>query len=265
MSDTLFPLDEFHSRININTSNRPTLDRLESLQRAFIYAIPFENFDIQLGRGIDLSINTLIDKILRKKRGGYCFELNAILLTALETEGFIVRSILARVHLGEVPTGRSHQALLVTINGDDFLVDVGFGGGCPRIPMPLDNQTVSDHDGTIYRLTNSPLGTLVQRQLGDSSWQDLYSFDATPVIQSDIEVANYFTSTHPVSHFTNIRCAVKSHEGGENRLLNFRSTNSRNGETEILELPNSDGYLTALRDLYDIELDATYTELLPIK
>jgi len=205
-----FPLDAFYARIGVSSGGAPTLKRLEQLQRAFIYSVPFENFDVQLGRGVDLSPQALVDKVLRRERGGYCFELNAVLLMALEAEGFNARSILARVHARGESTGRSHQALLVELDGERFLVDVGFGGGCPRIPMPLVYNSVSDHDGFLFRIVDSFFGYMLQcQQRGE--WRDYYSFDLEPVIQQDIDIANHFMSTHPASFMFSNRVAVQAY------------------------------------------------------
>lgn len=111
MANYQFPLDEYCTRIGVPSSGMPTVDRLEELQRAQVYTIPFENLDIQLGRGIDLTPSYADDKLIRRQRGGYCFELNGLFLRALTAAGFEARALLGRVHLSGEPTGRGHQLL----------------------------------------------------------------------------------------------------------------------------------------------------------
>lgn len=255
-----FPLDEYCNRIGIPFSGTPTVNRLEELQRAQVYTIPFENLDIQLGRGIDLTPSYVDDKVIRKQRGGYCFELNGLFLRALTTVGFKGRPLLARVHLGDEPSGRCHQLSLVTIAGRDWIVDVGFGAACPRMPIPLEINTTHDHDGTSFRLMNHELGYMLQKHQ-DDAWKNLYSFDLCPVVPRDIVVGNYFTSTSPSVHFTTSRMAVLCHPEGDTRLLNYRCTTSRRGQVQIEQLPNSDLYLEELRLRLGIQLDATYDQL----
>jgi len=265
LSQEAFPIDEFYSRIGIKPGTGATLERLETLQRAFIYAVPFENFDIMLGREIKLSMPALIDKIIRKKRGGYCFETNALFLAALQMEGFQCRSVLGRVHVRGESTGRGHQAVLVNVSNTDFLVDVGFGGGCPRVPMPLNDTSTKKHDGTPFRLGDSELGTMLQSQTLEGEWQDLYSFDLCPVIQKDIEVANFYTSKHHNSFLANTRVAVKSHPHGELRLMNYQSVSVQSGNVQSETLPDSEEYLVTLNNSYGIDLDASYSDLAPLE
>ena len=124
-----FPFDEYCARTSTTTIGAPTIDRLEDLQRAQAYAIPFENFDIQLGRGINLDAEHLLNKLVRSRRGGYCFELNGLFLRAIQRAGFRARALLARVHVAGEPTGRGHQMSLVAMGDRQWIVDVGFGVG----------------------------------------------------------------------------------------------------------------------------------------
>ena len=204
-----FPLDEYCERIGTPEAGRATAERLAELQAAHLFAMPFENFDIQLGRGINLDPAHLIDKLIRHRRGGYCFELNGLFLAALHRTGFEARPLLARVHVSGEPTGRGHQLSLVTIEGRNWIADVGFGGACPRQPIPLEKGTESVQGPLTFRLQSHGLGNMLQLKQPDDSWQDLYSFDLTPVVPMDITYGNHFTSTHPASFFTTSRIAVR--------------------------------------------------------
>jgi N-hydroxyarylamine O-acetyltransferase len=259
-----FPLDEYYARIDVPFSGKPTVDRLKELQRAQVYTIPFENLDIQLGRGIDLTPSHVDDKVIRRQRGGYCFELNGLFCRALRAAGFEVRPLLARVHNGDEPGGRCHQLSLVSIAGRDWIVDVGFGKASPRVPIPLEFDTPTDHDGTSLRLTNHELGYMLQKDQ-DGHWDTLYSFDLCPVVPKDIVVANYFTSTHPGIHFTTSRMAVLCHPEGDTRLLNYRCTTSRRGKEQVEQFPDADLYLEKLKQQFGIQLDATYDQLQPVQ
>ena len=258
MSD--FPLDEYCERTGAPVGGPVNEDRLEELQRAQIYSIPFENFDIQLGRGIDLSSAHLIDKLVRNRRGGYCFELNGLFIAALRTAGFDARELLARVHVSGEPTGRGHQLSLATVSGREWIVDVGFGGGSPRRPILLEHGVETLQDGLLFRLVPHELGHMLQLQR-DGRWTDLYSFDLTPVLPSDIAYGNHFTSTHPSSIFTLSRIAVRSFPDGQSRLFNFRCTTVRGGVEQVEELPDDERYLSELRSRFGIDLDSDYADL----
>jgi len=265
MEDYQFPMDEYCARIGVSQSEKPTIDRLADLQLAQVYTVPFENLDIQLGREIDLTPSHVDDKVTRKKRGGYCFELNGLFLRALQASGYEARRVLARVHGGSgEPGGRTHQVSLVRFGDRDWMVDVAFGGNCPREPIPLEFDTIHDHGGVFYRLLDHELGYLLQKRT-DEDWRNLYSFDLSPVVPKDIAVANYFTSTNPETHFTRNRIAVLAHPEGETRLVNYRCTTSRGGELKTEQLPDSGQYLEELKQRFGIHLATTYDQLQPVQ
>jgi N-hydroxyarylamine O-acetyltransferase len=259
-----FPIQEYCERTGAPLDGPLNVERLEELQRAQIYAMPFENFDIQLGRGIDLTPEHLIEKLIRHKRGGYCFELNGLFLTVLKYLGFEARALLARVHITGDPTGRGHQLSLVSIADRDWVVDVGFGGPGPRKPMQLEHNVESRHDGRVLCLTQHKLGHMLQQKV-DGLWKDVYSFDLTPVLANDIAYGNHFTSTHPSSFFTTSRVAVRAYPDGQSTLFNFRCATSRGDNDEVEELPNDERYLSILRERFGIELDSSYEDLASVE
>jgi N-hydroxyarylamine O-acetyltransferase len=257
-----FPIDEYLERTGAESTGPPSVAQLEALQRAQIYAIPFENFDIQLGRGVDLTPEHLQQKLIRSRRGGYCFELNGLFLAAIRALGYEARALLGRVHISGEATGRGHQLSLVTIDGRDWAVDVGFGGGCPRRPLPLEEGAVGDHDGRTLRLVPHELGWMLQQQA--DGWHNLYSFDLTPVVPADIVYGNHFTSTHPSSIFRQSRIAVRAFPDRQLALYDFRCTTSQGDDRNVDELPDDAGYLTQLAERFGIELDAGYDALRPL-
>jgi N-hydroxyarylamine O-acetyltransferase len=258
-----FPLQEYLERIGLDGPSAPTLDRLEAAQRAQSYTIPFENLDIALGRGVSLEPDHLVDKLVRSRRGGYCFELNGLFLRAIRAMGFEARPLLGRVHIGPEPTGRGHQLSLVEIGGDRFVCDVGFGGMCPRAPILLEAGTLSTQDGTTFRLQDHELGYMIQIAEPDG-WRDLYSFDLSPVVPADILYGNHFTSTHPESFFTGTRIASLAHPEGRTALFNFQCTRVCSDGDEIREFPDDPRYLALLEEHLGIFLDASYEDLAPL-
>ena len=263
MESNPFPLDEYLERIGLEGAGAASLDRLEAAQRAQSRTIPFENFDIVLGRGVTLDPDHLVDKLVRSRRGGYCFELNGLFLRALRAMGFEARALLGRVHVGGEPTGRSHQLSLVEIGGAPFVADVGVGAMTPRKPMPLEVDLESDHDGVAYRLVHHELGYMLQFTQ-EGSWRDLYSFDLCPVIQADIDYGNHYTATHPSSFFTRFRIASIARPDGRASLFDRQYTcESTEGNLEE-EFPDDERYLGLLEERFGIELDARYGELAPL-
>ena len=138
------------------------------------YELPFENFDVALRRTIHLSEDALFEKLVLSERGGYCFEVNALLLSALKSLGFDAKPLLGRVHLGPEPSSRSHQVSLVVLEGQEWIVDVGFGAQTPRAPIPVVFDREITTDLQTLRFVKHPLfGAMLQAKI-DDNWIDLY-------------------------------------------------------------------------------------------
>ncbi len=195
-------IDAYLQRIELSDCN-PTLDSLIQLQKNHMLHVPFENLDIVLGRPIHLNHDNLFEKIVRRGRGGYCFELNLLYASLLKSLGFSVQPVLGRVWLRK-PTKippRNHLAHLVEINGTTFITDVGFGGLTTRIPLDINSvHQVNDDDGIVRVLPLLNHQYMIQRKVkGD--WENQYSFENTIISTEDIVMSNHYMSTHPNSHF----------------------------------------------------------------
>jgi N-hydroxyarylamine O-acetyltransferase len=259
-----FDSDAYLRRIGYTGKTSPAVDTLKALHHAQLYTIPFENFDIQLGRGVSLEPGAIFEKLVHKRRGGYCFEQNSLFLTALQTFGFEARPLLGRVQLNGTPTSREHQIELVTVTGRQWIADVGFGGDTLRAPIPLELNQPAVHDGQKARLVDAdPFGIMVQTEK-KGQWIDLFSFDLGHVCPADIECANHFTSTYPGSLFVIARVAALPVKMGVNTLINHTLSRRVDGEEDLQELAKGRAYLDALKTHFGIELDAPYESLRPL-
>jgi N-hydroxyarylamine O-acetyltransferase len=260
-----FAEQDYLARLGYSGKLGVTEDTLEAVHRAQAYTIPFENFDILLGRGIDLAPEAIVSKLVHGARGGYCFELNQLLRMALEAFGFEIRPLLARVHLSGSPSGRGHMLLLVSLGRRSWIADVGFGGPGLRAPIPFELDRTASHDGETFRLARAdPFGTMLQRR-DDGRWLDLYSFDTTHVVEADIVYGNFFTSAHPDSFFTYRRVAALPHPNGRTTLYDRRLRDETDGVLQETVLDDAPSYLDALRERFGIVLDAAYEELKPLR
>lgn len=264
MNQHQFDLDAYLQHIGYDGKTTPTLDTLTALHHGQLYTIPFENFDIQLGRGIHLHPEAIFDKLVRKNRGGYCFELNGIFLMALKSIGFDVRPLLGRVHITGTPGGRGHQIELITLEGRQWIADVGFGADTPRIPIPLELNRPTIHDAQKIRLVDAGhFGTMLQTEKNDE-WIDLYSFDLSHVCPADIAYGNHYTSTSPNSLFVCARIAALPVKEGVVTLFNYTLKKMAAGHESVQELAEGQAYLDALKRHFRIKLDAPYEKLRPL-
>lgn len=264
MNKQQFDRDAYLQHVGYVEKTAPTVDTLIALHHAQLYTIPFENFDIQLGRAINLDSEVIFEKLVQKNRGGYCFELNGIFLMALKSMGFDVRALLGRVHITGTPTGRGHQIELITIEGRQWIADVGFGADTPRGPILLELNQSTIHDGQKIRLVDAGhFGIMLQTEKEDE-WIDLYSFDLSPVFPADIDQGNHFASTHPSSLFVFARVAALPVEKGVVTLFNNTVKRVIAGNESVQELAEGQAYLDALKNHFGIELDVPYEKLRPL-
>lgn len=208
----MFDAPAYLARVGLAAAPAPTVEGLALLQRAHRLAIPFENLDILLGRGIAPDAKAVFAKLVTARRGGYCFEHDRLFRDALAAFGFEARPLLARVWLAasEVPP-LTHTLSLVRIAGEDWIADAGFGGSYTP-PMPLrDGATVTAPDGAIFRLERDALhgwmllrdghpGTTDGRGSGEG-FRPQYSFTTTRVWDADLALSNSWVSTAPESRF----------------------------------------------------------------
>lgn len=231
---------DYFDKLGIKNELEPTVADMISLHHAQHRTLPFENFDVYVGQGIKLDIDAIFEKLIRHQRGGYCFEVNGLLLRVMESLGFTVRPLLARVHLSGEPSGRSHQVTLATIDDQQWIVDAGFGANTPRAPLELTLHREQCIDHQCFRfIEDERCGYLLQVKQQD--WASLYSLDMTYVCRGDILYGNHFTSTSPETHFTNSLIAAKPIEGGIITLLDSTlKIRMGNEEAQEVELTKAD-------------------------
>jgi len=269
-----FHLSAYLDRIGLKEPPPPTAEGLAVVQRAHRLAIPFENLDVILGRGIRIDSGSVFAKLVTARRGGYCFEQNRLFEDALIALGFAVRPLLARVWLGGEgpPPGRTHTLGLVTIDGQDWIADAGFGGSY-NPPMPLaDGETAFAPDGAEFRLMRDPLhGWMLERnghpattdgRGAGEGWLPQYSFTLEPVFAADLVLSNHWTSTAPESRFRQLRIASVVLPNGFASLTD-RAYRRRNGDQEAAgEIEDPRVYRMRLSLLFGIDLTAEEIALL---
>src|SRR6266702_4615254 len=153
-------LGAYLDRIGAGRSAKPDTAALRSLHRAHLLAVPFENLSIHLGEPISLEHGELIDKIVARRRGGFCYELNGAFALLLGALGFDVRLLAARVFGdGRLGPPFDHLVLLVRTTGRDgpWLADVGFGSHS-EFPLRVGERGQQDDPAGSFRLAEADAG-----------------------------------------------------------------------------------------------------------
>ncbi|MEV5839295.1 arylamine N-acetyltransferase [Nocardia sp. NPDC052112] len=254
-------LETYSARIGYTGDRTPTLATLHALVYAHTTTIPFENLESILGRPVPLDLESLQDKMIRHRRGGYCYENVGLFAAALERLGFGVTGLSGRVTMGVSEGLRppTHALLRVTTSDDDrvWICDVGFGSG-PLAPYELVEGGEFALGDWRFRLEHAT-GELdsdlwVLHQFGRDGWIDRYTFTLNPQYRIDFAVGNHFVSTSPRSPFTTRpfvqRFLPDVHHVLDNLTLITEYPNGSSGtrELEPAELPK------ILTEVFDIEL-----------
>jgi N-hydroxyarylamine O-acetyltransferase len=243
-------LDAYFARIGYAGPRTPTLDTLNDLMTSHVEQVPFENLDVLLGRGISLDPADVQRKLVAEHRGGYCFEQNFLFLLVLTQLGFAVTPLSARVRYQrprDYTPARTHLFLRVVIDGVPWVADVGVGGLSltSAIRFDVGGEQATRHEPR--RLIVEDGRTFHQARFG-SEWHDVLEFTGEEMPPIDRELANWFTSAHPQSHFRHRLVAARAlPDGGRLTLVNRELTSRRRtGEADTRMLRTPDELLDVL-------------------
>jgi N-hydroxyarylamine O-acetyltransferase len=196
-------------------------EALHSLHAAHVRAIPFENVDVILGTHPGIEFDAVQAKLVGRQRGGYCYEHALLFAAVLEHLGFDVERRVARVQPHKSGP-RTHMLLLVRVDGQEFLADVGFGAGMLH-PMPLKDGVVVDQAGWDHQLTvDNDLWTLSKKTA--DGWIPLHASDDEPQRLIDYQVYHHYVSTNPNSPFSTKLVVMRLAEGVSRRLVGDKLT-----------------------------------------
>ncbi|MCB5163724.1 arylamine N-acetyltransferase [Streptomyces bambusae] len=204
-------LGAYLTRIGYGGELRADLRTLQEVHRCHTRSIPFENLDVALGRGVPLDVKSLEDKLVRQRRGGYCYEQNSLLAAALERIGFEVAGRGARNRTrGDALLPVTHALLVVTVDGRPWLADAGFGVQGPTEPLLLEPGTRSRQGEWGFSVAAEDDGVLVLRSRNADGERDLYAFAPQRLHPVDFELMNHYSATHPKSFFTGRALAMRT-------------------------------------------------------
>lgn len=246
-------LARYLARIGYRGAVRPTFETLTALQAAHQAAIPFEAMDALTGEGVDIDPHAIAAKLIDRRRGGYCFEQNALFLRVLQAIGFAAEGLIGRVRWmlpDDAPaTGRTHMVTRVTIDGRPWLVDVGFGATVPPQPLALGDAIPQPTRHETYRVTARDAGYRVEADIA-GTWRTLYDVDAAPAAAIDYEIGNWYTATHPASHFRHQLIAARTTAEARHGLRDNRLTIRHVGGDIEQRYLSADEIEAALADIF---------------
>jgi N-hydroxyarylamine O-acetyltransferase len=247
-------ISAYLDRIAYRGSLTPTLNTLRAIHRAHMLAVPFENLDIPRGREIVLQEELLIDKIVARRRGGFCYELNGAFAILLRELGFQVEHLNARVANAQGIFGIEFDHLVLRVLLDEpWLADVGFGDSF-REPLRLSETGGQERDGITYRLDVENDGRVLWR-VDAGRWRPQYRFRMQAYRLADFRGGCTYHQTSPDSPFTRRRVCTLATPDGRITLSDTKLVLTQNGSKEERTLNDEPAVAEALRTYFDIVLD----------
>ena len=240
-------------RINYHGSLNPTSQTLRDLQVSHLLSVPFENLSIHMGQAIVLEDVALFDKIVTRRRGGFCYEANGLFAALLRALGFNVTMLSAGVANadGEFGPAFDHMALKVSLE-ERWLVDVGFGDSF-REPLLLDERGEQTQGERAYQIVPEGSSLILMQREYAGEWQAQYRFTLQPFRYEDYaEMCNYH-QTSADSPFTRRRVCSLATSEGRLTLSDMRFiTTAHTGEKQERLLKDEGEYAAVLQEYFGV-------------
>src|SRR6478672_7006627 len=209
-------IEKYLERIGYKGSTKPTIGLLNALQKKHLLNIPFENLDIHYKIPIELNLANIFEKVVIKRRGGFCYELNGIFYELLNSIGFNVKIISARVFDQKQQIFSpefDHLAIIAKIDSTDYLADAGFGEFA-FTPLKVEPDTIQKDERGNFRIERHDNSYYKVVKRAGEAWVPEYMFTLTKRDLPEFEDMCQYNQTSPLSHFTqNKFCSLATEKG----------------------------------------------------
>ena len=242
-------------RIGVTESLRADVRTLKRLHRQHLFTVPFENLSIHMGEPGSIDLVALYDKIVRRRRGGFCYELNGLFAELLRRLGYRVTLLSAGVAKDSGGFGPEYDHLLLLVELDRrWMVDVGFGENF-KSPLDLDATGPQVQGSKAYRILRRDEFHLLQERSGAGRWKDSYRFTLAPRELDNFDAMCRWHQTSPDSHFTRNRVCSLATALGRKTLTGMKLIETgRNGARRVRGVANDAEYRQLLREQFGVRL-----------
>ncbi|OJJ15267.1 hypothetical protein BKI52_38270 [marine bacterium AO1-C] len=232
-------------------------DTLIALHQQHVLTVPFEVLDIHCNVPFALNFEATYDKVVNRNRGGFCYELNYLFYRLLTHLGFKAHMVSSRIYDREGVLGPEydHMSMLVVLNNDWWLLDVGYGDLFISPIQITDRQVFQDWfkyfkieqiEGANYLLSESTNG---------SKFIKRYQFSTTPRALADFEAQFEFKQHSPNSHFVQNLICTLPHKTGRHSIVNNQHIATTNGIKTITKITNEAAFRTLLKDKFNLHIE----------
>jgi N-hydroxyarylamine O-acetyltransferase len=252
-------IEKYLERIGYEGSTEPAMGLLNALQKKHLLNIPFENLDIHYKIPIELNLANIFEKVVIKRRGGFCYELNGIFYELLNSIGFNVKMISARVFDQKQQIFSpefDHLAIIAKIDSTDYLADVGFGEFAFS-PLKIELNTIHNDERGSFRIARYDDSYYVVAKRAGENWIPEYMFTLKKRDLSEFTGMCHYNQTSPQSHFTqNKFCSLATENGRITVTANKIKITEGDGVTE-LQLKSDEDFQAALEKYFHIRLNGS--------
>jgi N-hydroxyarylamine O-acetyltransferase len=250
----MFNVPAYLERIAYTQPVAPTAEALRGLHRAHMFSVPFEKLDIALGRKIVCDEDAFFRKIVDRRRGGFCYELNGAFAGLLRAIGFDVTLLSARTPREDGSDSPEFDHLTLKVDLDEpWLADVGFGDSFVE-PLVLRPGAEQSQDGRTYRVIDCGDALCMEGAEHAGIWKRQYSFALTPRDLNDFSPMCHYHQTSPESPFTRKSVCSRATQDGRITLSGRKLIFTRNGSREERLLASDAEWQAALKAHFDVTL-----------
>ena len=236
---------------------------LRELQSKHIARYSFNSLAVVLGQDISLEVEAIFSKIVEKQRGGYCFEHNKLVLTVLEELGFDVRLLMAKViYNRDVDVARTHRVTLLNLDGEDYIIDAGFGHFGARFPVKLELGLEQDQGDAVYRIIQNSNQDYCYQVFKDEAFFTLYTFNLHHYSEAECLPAHFYSHKSPDAAFVNNMVVCRKFYNDILSLRNGELFRISNTETVTTVITNAKQLHQILTETFELDLDSAIAEFL---
>ena len=241
MQASNFNLDVYLKRIGYQQPVRPDIPTVIALMKQQLRTVAFENLDVQAKKIVSLVPEEIVNKIVgangEARRGGYCYEVNGLFAMAMTALGLEYQFVFCRPMFYPMRRPKTHMALLVKVEGQQLLCDLGFGSYGLRAPVALaDVNLPQQQDFDLFRLISPTPGDYVLQAQIDHNWVNQYGFDLYAADWLDFMPANFLNSTHPDTIFVQKLLVILHTNEGRKMLVGHEFKQTARGVTEVQQV-----------------------------
>lgn len=252
-------LEKYLERIHYSGNYEADMETLKKIHQLHPKYIPFENIDSYTGTVPSLNIENVFHKLVVEHRGGYCYEQNLLLSETLKYIGFKVKLQLGRVvwkREEDSVAAQTHLLLIVDLEEKRYLVDCGFGTATLTTPLILNETEPQQTPNGLFKISHKEDTYVLWTGKGEN-WFPVYRFILEKVEPVDLEISNWYLSTHPESNFKKNLVLSKVDENARytytDSVLNIRSNE---GLKESVSIKNDIQLFEILKNTFGLKENA---------